>query len=149
MTAIFARSTGAASANRDDATASGSRPSGGTILLIEDADTVRTLVTLVLTRGGYRVLSASASSDALALFDGHRDGIDLVITDVVMPGMTGPELVGRLRASRPALPVLFISGYTDVPIPVRAGDPNTAFLGKPFQPPALVTKVRDLLGARQ
>ncbi len=94
----------------------------------------------MLARHGFRVLTASSGRYALELFSRERDEIDLVITDIVMPGIDGPALAGELQRLRPGLPVLFISGYPD-----RAGATAAPFLSKPFSSAALLGKVRSLI----
>ncbi|HWP34099.1 MAG TPA: PAS domain-containing protein, partial [Thermodesulfobacteriota bacterium] len=123
-------------------------PGRETVLLVEDEDAVRTLARQVLEQHGYRVLEAAGAADALALVEWHRGSIDLLLTDVVMPGMSGRELAERFAAARGAVKVLYMSGYTDSAI-VHHGilDPGTAFLQKPFSPAALAGKVRDVLDA--
>lgn len=116
-----------------------------TILLVEDEDAVRTIVGTVLRRRGYIVLEAASPDAALELFTEHRVTIDLLITDVVMPGTTGPALAGRLMAMRPDLRVLLMSGYADSGVPLMDGHPNVWFLGKPFQPSVLAGRVGEIL----
>ena len=118
-----------------------------TILLVEDEGTVRVLVGNILEGNGYRVLVASHSEEAFRLSGHHEGPIHLMVTDVVMPGMSGRELAERLASSRPKMKVLYISGYTDDAI-VRHGvqTQNTAFLQKPFTPDTLLRKVREVLG---
>lgn len=122
--------------------------SGGTerILLVEDDDSVRRLAERLLAGKGYRVTIAHRGAAALEIFEGAPDEIDLVVTDLVMPGMSGRELVERLHESRPRLRVLYMSGYTDDEI-IRRGlhDPNVSFLQKPFTGSELVAKVRRVL----
>jgi two-component system, cell cycle sensor histidine kinase and response regulator CckA len=117
-----------------------------TILVVEDEPSVRNLVQKVLERYGYRVLTARAPHEAMALAEAHGDSIQLVISDVVLPEMSGRALVSQLTADRPGLRVMFMSGYTDNAI-VNHGvlDPDTPFLQKPFTPAALARKVRELL----
>jgi PAS domain S-box-containing protein len=119
----------------------------GTILLVEDEEAVRRLTRRVLEGAGYRVLEASNGAKALALSQGWTDELDLVITDVIMPGMSGQQLSTRLRQQRPSLKILYVSGYTDDAI-LQHGDllPNTSFLQKPFSPASLTQRVRELLG---
>jgi two-component system, cell cycle sensor histidine kinase and response regulator CckA len=117
----------------------------GTILLCEDEDAVRTIISAVLRRKGYHVLEAAAASIACELFDQHADEIDLLVTDVVMPDLHGPALAQRLMARRPELRILFISGYADAIGPLDCDKTNVAFLGKPFQGSALAEHVRQLL----
>jgi PAS domain S-box-containing protein len=126
----------------------GSRPAPGheTILLVEDEDDVRALAREVLERQGYTVLEAGDGAHALQSCETEGDRIDLILTDVVMPRMSGRELVDRVRATRPAMRVLYMSGYTEDAI-VRHGvrDASALLLGKPFAPGDLVGKVREAL----
>ncbi len=122
--------------------------SGETVLLVEDQDDVRTLTLRILEREGYLVLPAASGQDALALAASHADRIHLLLTDVVMPGLSGREVAEQLMAMRPGTRVLFMSGYTDNVIAQRGVlDPGTAFLSKPFTPETLAAKVRDVLDA--
>jgi two-component system, cell cycle sensor histidine kinase and response regulator CckA len=143
----------AAGAVIDDAVVSASMgretPVRETILLVEDEDAVRAIAGAALRRHGYRVLEAATPRGACAIFEQHRDEIDLLLTDVVMPDMNGPALADQLTAIRPSLRVLFISGYADAS-PVRNGNPGMGFLGKPFHASVLVGRVGEILsrGAR-
>jgi signal transduction histidine kinase/DNA-binding response OmpR family regulator len=121
----------------------------GTILLCEDEKMVRELVTTVLEQCGYEVLAANEPQEAMRLAVEHVGEIDLLLTDVVMPGMSGPQLAERLGALRPDLTVLFMSGYTDDAV-LRHGieAAETQFLHKPFSPLTLARKVRELIRAR-
>ncbi len=128
------------------------RPKAGeeTILLVEDEAMVRALARRVLERHGYRVLEAQAPDEARTIFDGP-DGaeIDLLLSDVVMPGKSGPELAAELRALRPELNVLFMSGYTGTHLTQQGVLPTTTeLLRKPFHPDALVTRIRRILDGR-
>jgi PAS domain S-box-containing protein len=129
----------------DDA---GARPATGqeTILLVEDEEDVRALAREVLERQGHRVLEAGDGVQALQRYEAEGERIDLILTDVVMPRMSGRELVDRVRALRPSMPVLYMSGYTEDAI-VRHGvrDASMMLLGKPFTPADLVSKVREVL----
>ena len=116
------------------------------ILLAEDEETIRRLVTEVLTRNGYRVLAAAAGNEALELLERPGVAVDLLLTDVVMPGMSGPDLARAARRHSPGLRVLYMSGYTSEPDEAFE-DPDVDFIGKPFSPQALVAKVRDVLDA--
>jgi two-component system cell cycle sensor histidine kinase/response regulator CckA len=117
-----------------------------TVLIAEDEDEVRAFTREVLEMGGYAVLEAPSAARALDVGEAHPAAIDLLITDVVMPGMTGPELARRLRARRPALRVLCISGYPESEDRRVGGEKGwTAWLEKPFSPDALLDKVRDCL----
>jgi two-component system cell cycle sensor histidine kinase/response regulator CckA len=117
-----------------------------TVLLVEDATPVRMLARRGLEANGYRVLDAADGPAALELSARHRGGIDILVTDVVMPGMSGRELAERLAPVRPDMKVLYTSGYTD-DVMVRQGVLNAgvAFLQKPFVPDTLARKVRDVL----
>jgi len=117
-----------------------------TILLVEDEEQVRVILLNVLRRQGYRVLSAQNAGEALLLCEGHPDPIHLLVTDVVMPQMSGPELAKRLAQPRPEMKVLCMSGYTDDSI-VRHGVLSTgfAFIQKPVTPVLLSRKIRELL----
>jgi PAS domain S-box-containing protein len=119
-----------------------------TILLVEDEPAVRNLVERVLNSRGYHVLSAGHGGDALKLARARDGGIDLVLTDIVMPAMSGRELVDALRTTRPDVRVLYMSGYTDDEI-VRRGlhDPTMAFIQKPFTAENLAVQVRKVLDA--
>lgn len=117
--------------------------SGGreTVLVIEDEDSVRKLMNRVLSTAGYRVLVASGAEEAWA-GPWRTEHVDLVISDVVMRGTSGPELAARLRAERPDLPVLMISGFSGDP---KAIDAEWSFLSKPFTRRQLLERVRELL----
>ncbi|OGK76843.1 MAG: hypothetical protein A2X52_17170 [Candidatus Rokubacteria bacterium GWC2_70_16] len=118
-----------------------------TILLVEDEEEVRALARETLEAGGYRVLEAASPHEALRLAQEHDGPIHLIVSDVVMPEMSGRALVDRLAALRPDARVLYMSGYTENAI-VHQGvlDPSIAFLQKPFTPGALARKVREVLG---
>jgi PAS domain S-box-containing protein len=120
-----------------------------TILLVEDEFGVRELVRELLTQAGYEVVDAPNGVEALSIFESTHQKIDLMITDAVMPQMSGRELVDRAKRVRPDLKVLYMSGYTDKAI-VHDGvlEEGTAFLGKPFKADTLLLKVRELLDNR-
>ena len=117
-----------------------------TVLLVEDEDIVRNLCVQILERLGYRVLQARNGTEAIAEVRGYGDRIDLLLTDVVMPGMNGNELATQLVRHHPEMKVLFTSGYTDDAI-VHHGvlDEGVMFIGKPYTPLALAGKVREVL----
>jgi two-component system cell cycle sensor histidine kinase/response regulator CckA len=118
------------------------------VLLVEDEGSVRTLVRAILQRRGYQVVEAPDAERALAIAEEHEGEFVLVVTDVVMPGISGPDLVARLRARQPGLRVLYMSGYADDGEVRRAiADSGTAYLQKPFTPDALGRAVRELLDA--
>jgi len=119
---------------------------GETILLVDDEETVRRFSSRVLEKHGFTVLTASGGPDALAVAEQHGRPLDLLLTDVMMPGMNGRELAESLLALRPSLRVLFISGYAEDVLVSDVGlVPGAAFLGKPFKPKALLSKVREVL----
>ena len=117
-----------------------------TILLVEDEESVRQLARQILAMEGYTVLAAENGEAALALCARYEGPIHLLVTDVVMPRMSGRKLADRLAILRPATKVLYTSGYTDNAI-VHQGevDPGTPFLQKPFIPTTLRSKVREVL----
>jgi len=127
--------------------ASGTAAGGSeTVLLVEDEESVRELVRDTLASRGYRVLEAENGQAGLAVAEGHKEKIDLIITDVVMPGMSGHELVQQLLKVRPDIKVLYLSGYTE-DVFAGAGVAETkAFLQKPFTLQGLSRKVREVLG---
>lgn len=119
-----------------------------TILLVEDEDMLRGLIRELLEIKGYLVLEASQGVEALEIFKQSREPVDLVLTDVVMPHMSGSELVERLRKEQPALRVIFMSGYTganNAAIHKSLEMPGVAFLQKPFRLNALISQVEELL----
>jgi CheY-like chemotaxis protein len=117
-----------------------------TVLLVEDEESVRALTRRVLHAKGYEVLEAASGAEALALVARHTGPLHLLVTDVVMPRMSGRELATRLAEVRPGVKVLYVSGYTDDAV-VRHGvlEAGAMFLQKPFSPDALARKVRDAL----
>jgi CheY-like chemotaxis protein len=120
-----------------------------TILLVEDEESVREMVSRVLNQCGYVVLEAKHALDAMVLQSQHRGEIDLLLTDVIMPGMGGRDLARRMVHTRPGIQVLYMSGYTDDAI-FQHGvlEPGTHLLQKPFKPIVMARKVRELLDAR-
>ncbi len=125
-------------------TAVESRRDARTILLVEDDDIVRRLARQALEDSGYRILEATDGDDARRVSEKHAGPIDLLLTDVVMPRLNGPDLARLLAAARPGLPVLYMSGYADQAI-YRSGvlDQEASFLAKPFTLDALRRRVRD------
>jgi len=132
------------SADANTATAAGR----GTILLVEDDDGVRAIVHRVLTRAGYRLIEARNAVEGHFMWrrhDGPGGGIDLVLTDMIMPGSTGRELATRLREERERVPVLFTSGYLEGGMGGDDDPSITAYLEKPFTSRRLLDEVRQLL----
>ena len=119
-----------------------------TILVVDDEETVRRFSSRVLQKHGFDVVAASTPGEAIAAADARRNAIDLLLTDVMMPGMNGRQLAELLLARCPLLRVLFMSGYAENVLATNVGlVPGAAFLGKPFKPKALVSKVREVLDA--
>jgi hypothetical protein len=115
-----------------------------TVLVVEDQRHVRKLTCAILEEFGYQTLEAAHGEEALRLATDHKGRLDLVLTDVIMPGMNGPELANRLKAIR-RTPVLFMSGYSRSV--ERGHDPEAAYIRKPFTPDSLAQKVREVLDA--
>jgi two-component system cell cycle sensor histidine kinase/response regulator CckA len=115
-----------------------------TILLVDDEESVRTIVLKILRRAKYNVLEAESGEAALRVAESHQGKIDLVITDMFMPGLRGPEVAQKLALARPGLRVLFMSGYADQDL--RTGVPVGAnFLNKPFSGADLARTVEAVL----
>ncbi|MFZ0797271.1 MAG: PAS domain S-box protein [Terriglobales bacterium] len=120
-----------------------------TVLLVEDEESVRELVRLTLTSRGYKVLEAENGESGLQIAEDFKEHIDILITDVVMPGIGGRELAKKLLTLRPGISVLYLSGYTeDAVVTQGALGPTSAFLQKPFTLQNLAKKVREVLHAR-
>jgi CheY-like chemotaxis protein len=133
----------------EEETTSTAEPAGRgteTILLVEDESEVRSLAGEILQASGYTVLQAGNAAEALEVSKRHQGTIDLLVTDVVMPQMSGRELAERLVALGPTMKVLYMSGYTDDAI-VHHGilDPGIVLLQKPFAPDTLVKQIRSVL----
>jgi signal transduction histidine kinase/ActR/RegA family two-component response regulator len=119
-----------------------------TILVVEDDDAVRRMTREFLKIGGYTVLEARSGAEAIQFVERREQRIDLVLTDVLMPGMKGRELVERLAKLRSGIKVLYMSAYTeDAAINIGVLSPGTAFIEKPFSPDDLANKVREVLSA--
>lgn len=143
------RVAGAVAVKMYDRTTAPARSGHETILLVEDEEALRAFARQVLQSAGYTVLEAGNGPEALALLEEYHGQIHLLVTDVVMPQMSGRQLAERLLATRFGLKVLYISGYTDDAV-VRHGvlQAEVAFLQKPFSPAALTAKVRAVLDQR-
>jgi CheY-like chemotaxis protein len=121
-----------------------SRPGSETILLVEDTESLREMMQRVLVGFGYAVLMASDGAQALKVSDNHPGTIDLLVSDVVMPGIGGPELAVRLRMKRPTMRVLLMSGYDEYSLASGSGS-FASFIAKPFRPEALGKKIREVI----
>jgi two-component system cell cycle sensor histidine kinase/response regulator CckA len=126
----------------------GTSRGGETVLVVDDEAAVRSAVWEILQPTGYIVLEAGSGDEALQICAGREGPIHLLLTDVMMPGMSGPELAQLLARMRPEMRVLYMSGYSDNAL-IRCGvvEEGTAFLQKPFTPDALAHKVREVLDA--
>lgn len=120
-----------------------------TILVVEDEDAVRQVTCTILEKRGYQILVASTGDEALQLALQYRGPIHLLLTDVVMPGMSGRDLAERLGPLRPETRVLFVSGYTSDAVVHHGVEEGVPFLQKPFAPDSLAVKVREVLGSRK
>ena len=121
-----------------------------TVLVAEDEPAILRLLVTVLEQHGFSVLAAASGDEALARAEEHAGEVDLLVTVVVMPGLSGTELAERLRVGRPGLDVLFISGYTEHPeamveAPAGGSAAQTRFLGKPFAPERLLDSMRQFV----
>jgi PAS domain S-box-containing protein len=142
------RATGATDASLASRPEQVVRSGTETILLVEDEPGVRQLVREMLNRLGYTILEAGGGAEALRIFAQHQGAIDLLLTDVIMPQMSGRDLAQRLRTVQPALKVLYISGYTDDMLAHHGVlEPNVYLLPKPFAPDELAKKLREVLDA--
>lgn len=119
-----------------------------TILLVEDDEDVRVLIHEELHKRGYRIVEARNGVEACLVATPYIRKLELLLTDIVMPGMSGVELARSLRMIKPELKVLFISGYTDE-LGIGASDPASAYLQKPFTPETLATRVREVLDRKR
>jgi CheY-like chemotaxis protein len=125
----------------------GAAPLAGseTVLLVDDQEALRSLGRRTLERYGYTVIAPASAEEACQLAAGLAASIDLLVTDVVMPGMNGTELAETLRRENPDLKVVFMSGYTNDALSQHTGVDGTRFLQKPFTPVLLARSVRELL----
>jgi CheY-like chemotaxis protein len=150
FTVYLPRVSGAAVLEAGADAAPARRPGAGTVLVVEDEQTVRDLAVRILSDAGYRVIGATSPQEAIRIAEETPDSIDLLLTDVVMPGgINGVDLAKRIVVTRPRLEVLYMSGYTEEAA-IRFGVPRgeARFLAKPFLPDDLLARVADLLEAR-
>jgi len=121
-------------------------PNSETVLLVEDDEAVRAVARRALERYGYQVLTAPGGEEALRLAESHEGEVHLLLTDIMMPGMNGVEVAGRVLRVRPGIRIVYMSGYADQDL-VGQGllQPGTHFLQKPFTPQELGTRVREIL----
>jgi DNA-binding NtrC family response regulator len=124
------------------------RGSAETVLLVEDDDGVRKLAQRILEKHGYNVLEARNGGEALLLCRKYADPIHILVTDVVMPKLSGAQLAEQLAPLRPTMKVLYLSGYTDAIVQHSVLDADMPFLQKPFRPDDLARKVREVLDSR-
>jgi DNA-binding response OmpR family regulator len=123
-------------------------PGGATILVVDDEPVVLDTVRDGLTAHGYQVLSAASGNEALQVSQAHQGSIALALVDVIMPGMSGPEVAQRLHAARPDLKVLFMSGFSTEVVVVHGLDAGDPLLVKPFSLDTLGRKVHEILDYR-
>jgi len=124
------------------------RAAGGTetLLVVEDEEHVRSFIVKALGRAGFTILDTGSPREALSMAEDHGDRIHMLISDVIMPGMSGPELAKNIQVLRPGMPVLYMSGYTEDAISFRSDlEKDTELLTKPFAPEELCGKVREML----
>ncbi len=131
-------------AHQSDVPAPVSVGQSGTILVVEDEEDVRELLVTALEYGGYQVLSADGAEQAIPLYEANKSIIGMLLTDVVMPHVTGPELAQQLRANDPDLPVMFISGYSE-PVLKRHALGNVPLIQKPFRIADLLARVCEVI----
>ena len=134
-----------APAERLPGTRAASGNGAGTVLVVEDEPAVRALVGSVLRQRGYTLIEAGSAREAMGILRDFRGPLHLLVTDVIMPEMTGVELARRVVAERPLTPVLYMSGYADDVLRHEHALPGAAFLQKPFAPETLIERVREML----
>jgi two-component system cell cycle sensor histidine kinase/response regulator CckA len=132
----------------DDAAVPASDKGAETVLLVDDTESLREMMERVLAGFGYRVLTARDGANALEVSEKYHGQIDLLISDVVMPGIGGPELAVRLRMRRPTLRVLLMSGYDEHSLGA-GGAGYASFIAKPFRPELLAQKIRAVLDSSE
>jgi PAS domain S-box-containing protein len=146
FTVYFPKSEIESESPKDGTTSTGPQAGWETVLVVEDQHSVRGFVRNLLMLNGYRVLEAADGSEALRICRQHPGGIQLVVTDLVMPGMSGRELVERIVNEQPKIKALYMSGYTDDSVVhTEVAQAGLAFLQKPFSPTTFTHKVREVL----
>lgn len=118
------------------------------VLFVEDEDFLREMASGVIESAGHRVLQARDAAEAMVLFRRYRKTIDVLLTDVVLPGQSGRELAAEIRAVEPKLKVLFISGYVENAVTQQPREPGTHYLPKPFSADSLLEKISQVVGLR-
>jgi two-component system, cell cycle sensor histidine kinase and response regulator CckA len=121
-------------------------PATETILVVEDEPEVRTLICSMLEKNGYTVLASSSAEEAARVCLEHSGRVDVLLTDVVMPGMSGPDLARQLTGSVSELKVLYMSGHADSAVARHRIGPEAPFIQKPFRSDTLREKIREVLG---
>jgi two-component system, cell cycle sensor histidine kinase and response regulator CckA len=149
-TKVVIRSQAGESPEGEPGLKNGSSPGGSSkrcrILLAEDDFAIRRVATRILEREGFEVIGVTSGEEALRMIEEGVSGVDLVLTDVVLPGMTGPEFVTRIRSRSPAVRVLFMSGYAEAALADHGLDPaEQTFLSKPYTVDGLISRVREVL----
>ena len=120
-----------------------------TVLVVDDEPSVRALASRMLREAGYEVIEARSGVEAWTYFQRRPDGVDLLLTDVVMPGVPGTELAARARGVRPSLPILLMSGYTPADLLARGLEASHGqLLTKPFDPTTLLDQVQHAIAGR-
>lgn len=122
---------------------------GKTVLLVDDDESMRRVTRRILTRSGFQVIEAEHGADALRIAAAHKGEIDLLVTDVLMPGIRGPELVEELTVRFPGIRVLYMSGYTDDDISRWGLQPGMAFIHKPFTAEGFTEAVNAVLSTQR
>jgi DNA-binding response OmpR family regulator len=117
-----------------------------TILVVDDEDSLRILIARMLEKEGYAIIVAPDAAEAIRLAASHDGAIDLIVADLMMPGMNGPDMVKELRALRPNAGVLYLSGYPDDTVSREGLETGANFLQKPFGAAAFIQSVREALG---
>jgi two-component system cell cycle sensor histidine kinase/response regulator CckA len=116
-----------------------------TILLVDDDEAVRRILRKVLESSSYQVVETGHPYRACAIYDADREAIDLVVTDLKMPGMSGQQVAAHVWATRPELPVVFITGYSDQAYPHELHGPHSRYIEKPFESEVLLEHIAELL----